>query len=87
MRDGRGSKVSIPYVGKYGCERCGWEGDNPIRIEGEEDFYLACPRGCKWLSNEEPVPVLLNPNHPENEERVTRALYEAELGIDHWNDL
>jgi len=43
------------------------------------------PEGCKF--DNEPRPVLLNPDHPENEERVTRALYEAELGIDHWNDL
>lgn len=77
--------MSIPYFRKYGCDKCGWEGDHPKLAEGEEDFYPACPRGCKF--DNEPRPVLLNPDHPENEERVTRALYEAELGIDHWNDL
>lgn len=64
---------------KWACEECGWEGDEPIQAyeESKDGGYPACPNGCCWEKDGEPVGVVLNPNHADNMLMFAKTLSKA----------
>jgi hypothetical protein len=59
---------------KWECDKCEWEGNDPIRVhsEYEDGGWESCPNGC--LHYDEPNPVILNFNYPENMNKYAKAL-------------
>jgi hypothetical protein len=69
-------------MGKWYCDKCGWEGDAPIiaHEEYEDGGWPACPNGCVDSHNE-PLGTILNANHPENMLKFAKALTQQKGGL------